>query len=204
MSAKELILIKARSLFFERGYVSVLMADIAKEMGMSKKTLYQHFSGKEDLVLEVIKSYQYEMQTTVEQFISDTSVTFPDKASRIFKFVATRLNGINPQFIEDIRLNSPKSWKLVQQYKTDAAYLRFNSLLQEGVELGYVRDDINLPLAVMLYASALDTIVNPSFLGQVPQQLTNQLPYTPDAIFDGLVTIIFKGIFNGKDDQTHT
>ena len=199
MHAKEQIIIKAGKLFFERGYVGVLMADIAKEMGMSKKTLYQHFSGKEELVLEVIKAFQNEMQTTVEQLISDTTISFPDKASRIFKYVATRLNGINPQFIEDIKQNSPKSWKLVQDYKTDAAYLRFNSLLKEGAKLGYIRDDINRPLAVMLYASALDSIVNPSFMRQIPIQLTNDLPYSPEAIFDGIVTIIFEGILNGKE-----
>lgn len=199
MNTKEQIIVKAGKLFFKKGYVSVLMADIAKEMGMSKKTLYLYFNGKEDLVQEVIKKYQQEMQFTVEQLIADTSLSFPDKASRIFKFVATRLNGLNPQFIEDIKQNSPKSWKLVQDYKADAAYLRFNALLHEGAQLGYVRDDINRSLAVMLYASALDTIVNPAFMRQVPHQLTNELPYTPDAIFDGLVDIIFKGILNDKD-----
>ena len=199
MDTKEQIVVKARNLFFERGYVRVLMSDIAKEMGMSKKTLYQYFSGKEELVQEVIKTYQLEMQTTVEQLIHDSAISFPDKASRIFKYVAERLNGINPQFIEDIKLNSPKSWKLVQDYKTEAAYLRFNSLLEKGAQLGYVREDINRSLAVMLYASALDTIVNPEFVKQVPQQLTAGLPYTPDAIFDGVVNIIFKGILNGQE-----
>ncbi|MBC5991358.1 TetR/AcrR family transcriptional regulator [Pontibacter cellulosilyticus] len=199
MHVKEQIIKKAGQLFFKKGYVGVLMSDIAKEMGMSKKTLYQHFSGKEELVLEVIRAFQNEMQTTVEQLIKDTSISFPDKASQIFKYVATRLNGINPQFIEDIKQNSPKSWKLVQDYKADAAYLRFNSLLKEGAKLGYIRDDINRPLAVMLYASALDTIVNPSFMRQIPAQLTNDLPYSPEAIFDGIVTIIFEGILNGKE-----
>ncbi|GAB3196437.1 AcrR family transcriptional regulator [Pontibacter aydingkolensis] len=198
MKTKEQIVVKARKLFFERGYVSVLMADIAREMGMSKKTLYQYFSGKEELVQEVIKSYQQEMQSKVEELINDDSIAFPDKASRIFKYVATRLHGLNPQFIEDIKQNSPSSWKLVQDYKTDAAYLRFNTLLKEGVQLGYVRDDVNRSLAVMLYASALDTIVNPDFMRQIPHQLTNEIPYTPDAVFDGLINIIFNGVLNGK------
>ncbi|WP_299821394.1 TetR/AcrR family transcriptional regulator [uncultured Pontibacter sp.] len=199
MNPREQIITKAGKLFFEKGYVSVLMADIAREMGMSKKTLYQYFTGKEDLVVEVIKLYQQQMQTTVEQLIENSTISFPDKASQIFRFVATKLHDINPQFIDDIKQNSPKSWKLIQDYKADAAYLRFNSLLEEGVRMGYVRADVNRPLAVMLYASALDTIVNPAFMKQVPHQLTDEIPYSPDAVFDGLVNIIFKGILNGKE-----
>ncbi|MEJ8802046.1 TetR/AcrR family transcriptional regulator [Pontibacter sp. H249] len=198
MNAKEQIVIKASNLFLRKGYVGVLMAEIAKEMGMSKKTLYQYFSSKEELVQEVIKTYQLEMQTTVEQLINDTTISFPEKASRIFKYVATRLNGLNPVFIQDIKENSPTSWKLIQTYKSQAAYLRFNSLLEEGAQLGYVRSDINRSLVVMLYANALDTIVNPEFLRQVPPQLTADLPYTPDAILDGVVNIIFKGILKEK------
>lgn len=199
MNAKDKIITTAGNLFFEKGYLNVLMADIAREAGMSKKTLYQYFTGKEELVQEVIKAYQAEMQHTVEQLIKDSSVSFPEKASRIFKFVANRLQRINPEFIEDIKLNSPKSWKLVQDYKTDAAYLRFNMLLEEGAQLGYIRQDINRPLAVVLYANALETIVNPAFLKEVPCQLANELPYTPDAMLDGLVKIIFEGILNGED-----
>lgn len=199
MNQKDLILIKAGKLFFEKGYISVLMSDIAKEMGMSKKTLYQYFSGKEELAMEVIRSYQQEMQKEVEQLINDTSIVFPDKVSLIFKYVATKLRGVNPQFIEDIRQNSQKSWVLIQEYKADAAYLRFNSLLAEGAKNGYVRSDINPSLAVMLYASALDTIMNPTYMHQVPEPLTKLLPHEPDAVYDGLVKIIFNGILNGKE-----
>lgn len=194
MNPKERILAQARKQFFANGYTKVLMAEIAKELGMSKKTLYQYFASKDELVLEVIKVYQQEMQHTVEQLINDQSLAFPDKASQIFKYVATQLHGINPSFIEDIRLNSPKSWLLIQQYKADAAYFRFNALLADGMRNGYIKNNINRSLAVMLYASAIDTIVNPSYIRQVPQQLTNELPFSPDAIFDGLVKIIFNGI----------
>lgn len=196
MNAKERIIATAGKLFFERGYVNVLMAEIAREAGMSKKTLYQHFAGKEELVQEVIRAYQHELQNTVEQLINNPAIPFPEKASLIFKHVANRLQDINPQFIEDIKQISPQSWKLVHDYKTDAAYLRFSRLLEEGAQLGYLREDINRSLAVVLYASALDAVVNPAFMRQVPEQLSKELPYNPDAILDGLVKIIFKGVLN--------
>lgn len=200
MNPKEQILIKASQLFFKRGYISVLMADIAKEMGMSKKTLYQYFSGKEELVLEVIKIYLQEMQKEVEQLLQNDALLFPDKVSLIFKYIAKRIQGINPQFIEDLKQNSPKSWLLIQEYKADAAYLRFNSLLEEGTQKGYLRKDINPALAVLLYASALDAIMNPLYTHQIPNLLAKEQPYATEAVFDGIVSIIFHGILNRNEN----
>ena len=49
---KDQILIKATDMFLTLGYKSVTMDDIAAEMGISKKTIYQHFSNKDALVKE--------------------------------------------------------------------------------------------------------------------------------------------------------
>mgnify|MGYP000232550865 FL=1 len=49
---KDQILIKATDMFLTLGYKSVTMDDIAAEMGISKKTIYQHFGNKDELVNE--------------------------------------------------------------------------------------------------------------------------------------------------------
>jgi AcrR family transcriptional regulator len=198
INPKDKIVLKARNLFFANGYTKVLMADIAKELGMSKKTLYQYFDGKEELLNVVIKEYQIEVQAGVENILSDISLDFPEKVSQIFRYVGTKLHAINPLLLNDVKDNSPKSWELVQTYKADAAFLRFNSLLDEGVKKGYIRKEINRSLAVLLYASALETILNPDFTRQMPNALTDQIPSSPDSVFDGLVNIIFNGVLTDK------
>ncbi|WP_439883198.1 TetR/AcrR family transcriptional regulator [Pontibacter sp. MBLB2868] len=195
---KSKIITKAKSLFFAHGYTKVLMAHIARELGMSKKTLYQYFNGKEELLNVVIEQYQIELQRGVETIMADDTLLFSEKVTQIFSYVATKLHAINPLLIDDIKENSPKSWVLIQEYKADAAFLRFNALLDEGVEKGFIRDDVNRPLAVLLYASALETILNPDFTRHMPRKLTDNMPTTPDAVFDGLVNIIFNGILNGE------
>ena len=47
---KETVLKKSLELFIQNGFKTVTMDDIAKELGISKKTIYQHFSAKDELV----------------------------------------------------------------------------------------------------------------------------------------------------------
>ncbi|WP_299757412.1 TetR/AcrR family transcriptional regulator [uncultured Pontibacter sp.] len=188
------IIAEAKSLFFVHGYSKVLMADLAKRLGMSKKTLYQYFSGKEELLNVIIRQHAQDIQQEVELILADKQLLFPDKTRRIFSYVGTKLHDINADFVLDIKKNAPSAWQLLQKHKTDAAFLRFNSLLEEGYEKGYVRSSINRSLAVLLYASALETILNPEFTDQVPKELIQDMPKTPGEVFDGLVKVIFKGI----------
>lgn len=183
-------------MFFTHGYSKVLMADLARNLGMSKKTLYQYFTGKEELLNVIIRQHGHDIQREVERILKSDQIEFPEKIKQIFSYVGTKLHYINPEFVQDIKKNAPSSWQHLQQHKADAAFLRFNSLLDEGVRKGYIREDTNRTMAVLLYASALETILNPDFTQQVPAELMQELPHTPAAVFDGLVKIIFNGIID--------
>jgi AcrR family transcriptional regulator len=63
MEAKERILEKAHELFMQYGIRSVSMDDIANSLGMSKKTLYQYFVDKDELVEGVVDGHIMVMQT---------------------------------------------------------------------------------------------------------------------------------------------
>ena len=63
MEPKERISFKAHELFMQYGIRSVSMDDIANSIGMSKKTLYQYFSDKDELVDDVVDAHIQVMQT---------------------------------------------------------------------------------------------------------------------------------------------
>lgn len=197
---RDRIIAEAKEMFFKHGYSKVLMADLAKNLGMSKKTLYQYFKGKEELLNVIIMQHGHDIQLEVERILKSDAIEFPEKIKLIFSYVGTKLHYINPGFVQDIKKNAPSSWQHLQKHKADAAFLRFNSLLDEGMRKGYIRSDTNRTMAVLLYASALDTILNPNFTQQVPPELMQELPQTPAAVFDGLVRIIFNGIISPKPE----
>jgi AcrR family transcriptional regulator len=57
MDVKQRIMIKAAELFMQYGIKSVSMDDIANSLGMSKKTLYQYYADKDELVEAVVESH---------------------------------------------------------------------------------------------------------------------------------------------------
>ena len=198
---RDRIIAEAKAMFFAHGYSQVLMSDLAKALGMSKKTLYQYFTGKEDLLKVVIRQHSQVIQQQVERTLATADMPFPEKISRIFSYVGTMLHDVNPAFVQDIKKNAPAAWQLLQRHKAEAAFHRFNALLTEGYEKGYVRPNVNRAMAVLLYASALETILNPDFTQQVPGELMRELPKTPGEVFEGLVNVIFAGILESPRPQ---
>lgn len=70
MSADKEFLLKVAELFAENGAKTLTMDDIAKEFAMSKKTLYQHYKNKEDLLTEVL---DYKLDLVVETLLLNDS-----------------------------------------------------------------------------------------------------------------------------------
>lgn len=193
---KERIIQTAREMFATYTYSKVSMDEIASKLGMSKKTLYNYFSGKEAILNESILHFYSETKEGLDKIMQREEFPLAERTKEIFSYVGTKISSINPYLIEDLQKNAPAVWNKIQQIKTELVFELFESLMDEGVSKGYIKKDTNPTLAVILYASAIDTIINPGFTRQIPQKMTKALPYTNAAVFEGLIEIIFRGILN--------
>lgn len=191
---KRRILNKVRELFIKRGFSKVTMDELAQDLGMSKKTLYNHFNSKHEMLELVIKDLKMELTSGVDRILINEELNFVEKLHAILSFIGEKLSGMDTIFIEDLRKTSPKLIKELNEYKKEAAFTRFNSLLDEGIEKGYVRRDIDKSMVVILYASIIDWVSNPDTMDQVPDELQTQLPYRSTDIFRGMVGVLLNGI----------
>lgn len=199
LDRKKIILDGARELFYEHGFSQVSMDELARHLGMSKKTLYNYFDSKEVLLHTIVVDLKNDLSAGVDKLLMDDTLDFPDKIHQIFAFVGTKLSAFSQNFIIDLKRSSPQIWAMVEDYRREAAFLRFNRLLDQGMARGFVRKDVNKTLAVMLYAAAIETILNPEFRKLVPEQMESEIPGKPAEVFDGLVSIILNGaLTNGE------
>ena len=102
MGARDRIAATAERIFFAAGFSRVLMDDLARELGMSKKTLYSHFSSKEDLLRAVLARRTREVERGLEAIVS-TKETFPLKLGHLAQFLQSKLADVSPVFLGDIR-----------------------------------------------------------------------------------------------------
>ncbi|MBD8491329.1 TetR/AcrR family transcriptional regulator [Echinicola sp. CAU 1574] len=198
MSNKQEVEVKimeaANELFFRKGFKNTTMDDISKKLGMSKKTVYQYFPGKLELLEASFNLLKTRLGLKVETILQNEELTFLMKLKSMLSAIAKDLAHINPDLLEDLREHVPAVWAALEDYIRTSAYLRFQRLIQDGIDQGLVSDHVDKSMVVILYASAIQNLIDPRFLGQFPREMVTSLKVNPAKIYDQAISIIFEGI----------
>jgi AcrR family transcriptional regulator len=139
---KEKILKGSEELFMRYGVRSISMDDIARHLGVSKKTLYQHFADKDELVLMVSRSH---LDRNIIQFdgIRDEAKNPIEELAKISVCMKHNMETLNPTLLYDLQKFHPKAWSEWINFK--GKYLRESIVrnLNQGIADGYIRPDVN-------------------------------------------------------------
>jgi AcrR family transcriptional regulator len=108
---RERILQHAWQVFMKRGVRSVTMDEIASKLGMSKKTLYQHFSNKAELVLCVSQEQCAKEEREIDE-AANGGVDAVDELLRVMSWVSKMLASINPNLIPELKKYYPEAWAI--------------------------------------------------------------------------------------------
>lgn len=155
---REVILNQSLKLFLKHGFKTVTMDVIAKELGMSKKTIYQHFSSKHQLVHSVIEfmynSIFERLQEVVENSKSPIHEFF-DMRNCIDDFCETKVGAMDMyQFNKDY----PKLSDYIKKRKEEDYQYTFVRNLQEGIKRGYYREDIDVEFVSRILLSISNSV----------------------------------------------
>lgn len=181
-------------LFLEQGYKNTTMDDIAQRLTMSKKTLYKYFPGKMELLAASFEILKNRLSLKVSTLLENQYIPYTAKLKSLLTVVATDLAPINPELLEDLREHAPEIWKNLQEYIRESAYLRFHKLIQEGKEKGFVASHVNVSLVVLIYASAIQNLIDSKFLAQFPGEIKDKMGLKTSEIYDQVIQIIYHGI----------
>jgi AcrR family transcriptional regulator len=192
---KERILSQAEQLFLQFGYSKVTMDEIAASLGMSKKTVYKFFPGKEALVKEMITSMKCSIDDHIEYVWSNQEMEFMDKLKSVMNFIGKQTTKLHGPLLEDLHKNIPEVWQEIHDFRKANAVKRFTVFINEGVERGVFRKDIDRQLIVLFYLHAIQGLINPETL--------SQLPYSANQVFDAIIRIIFEGILTEEGRQEY-
>ena len=204
MNSEGKVLAAAYRLFLEKGYRQTTMDEIALDLGMSKKTLYQYFPGKMELLSASFELLKTKITAQVEAILVNKYISFPHKLKSILTVMATHLAPINPDLLSDLRELVPEIWEDLNSYIQESAYLRFQNLLEQGMAQGFVNPKINGNLAVMLYAAAVQSLLDPKFRSQFPESIQFGMKLSPGQVYDQAITILYMGILTeeGRNEFT--
>ncbi len=158
------ILKSVNDMFMRYGIKSVTMDDIARHLGISKKTLYQYVKNKEELIM---KTTEFHLTSEIEQVtsISQNANDAIDEMLQISALINNQLKKLNPSALYDMQKYYHGSWKLYEDYRIQTIYSFVSHNVQRGVREGLYRANLNVELIANYYIGLTDFCISDLFHG---------------------------------------
>ena len=187
-AADQRILTQARAHFFAHGYSAFTMDDLAAEVGMSKKTLYVHFSGKHEIVRAVLLGLDEEIRLDAETLLGDRRLTFAEKLRGFVEGMLARMAPLQPRTIRDLQRFAPDLYQLLEEIRQKNIPYIFGRFLEEGRISGAVRGDLDSAFAIEFFLQAMQGLLNPAALDRLQIHPREIAAKAIDLFFSGLLT----------------
>ena len=145
MDNKTRIIQEAKTLFMRLGIRSVSMDDIASHLGMSKKTIYQLFADKDNLVDSVI---EVDIKQRQDDCIlcGDLSTDAIDEIFKTMEMIVKHIRNMNPMILFDLHKFHHRSYEKFMNHKNTFLLEIISKNLAKGVHEGLYRKDINIDI----------------------------------------------------------
>ena len=158
---KESIVNKAADLFLNLGFKSVTMDDIATSMGISKKTIYVHFSNKSELV-DAVSFYLFDSICDGIDTICDKSANPIEELYDIKMFVMHHLKNekVSPQY--QLKKYYPQTYSRLHQAQFKKMHESVSESLQKGIDMELFRANIDVDFIARMYFNGMTGIKDES------------------------------------------
>jgi AcrR family transcriptional regulator len=142
MEVKERILTKAADLFLRYGIRSITMDEIAAQLGISKKTIYQFFTDKDDMVSAII-DLEIEKDEMECKLFRDQAENAVHQVFLAMESIEEMLRYTNPLMLYDLEKHHPRAFRKLKEYKTQFLYEIVSDNIQWGMDTELYRSDIH-------------------------------------------------------------
>jgi AcrR family transcriptional regulator len=189
-SLRRRIIANARRCFLAHGFRIVTMDDLATNLGMSKKTLYTHFSDKVALLEAVLLDKLHNIDRDLGRIASRDISNFPALLHDLCECLQRHLEEIQPSFLWDIQREEPDMFMLVQTRRLEMVHRYFGKVLDEGRKAGLIGKDIPANLIIEILLAAIEAILT-------PQKMT-KMGLTPQTGFLTIIRVVLRGVMTEK------
>ena len=150
-------------LFGQYGFKTITMDDIARRAGISKKTLYQHFANKDEIVKESVLWHKNHMFGQCQQMM-DEAENAVDAMVRIMNVIDLNLTRINPIALLELQRYYPDGYATFREglLKQDVESVKENLL--KGIAEGYYREDMNVDIIAKFHIEKSLLLLQPNMM----------------------------------------
>ncbi len=188
METKDRILKGAEELFFKFGIKSVTMDDIAKHLAISKKTIYQFYSDKNEIV-ETLMQYSLKQDECEFQQIQNESENMIEEVMNMMKHIGAMFTKINPNIFYDLQKYHPKAWAQFKVFKHECIAKMIEASIERGKKEGTVRPDINSKILSRMRMEQIEMGLNPEIFNPAEYKILDVQLSLIDHFLHGICTL---------------
>ena len=179
-------------MFAEQGIKSIRMDDIAKSLGISKRTLYEMFEDKEELLYHSIRFMQMRRMSKIEAQIKENR----DTLAYLFESLSMMMDDrdLHRRISNNLRKFYPRTFERIQKEAEEVSGKLLFSLIEHYIDCGLISPTVDIRLSVTILYYTTNTIVSSADNMSLPDGVTLQdaLSYTIINFFRGIATL--KGV----------
>jgi AcrR family transcriptional regulator len=161
MEVKERILDTALKMFRTYGMKSVTMFDIARDCGISKKTVYEHFTDKQALVKESMQ-FMLDAQLETYRMCQQSAQNAIEELVIGLKNIEWLAKTVNPVMLYEVEKYHPETWKAVQAFRRDGVLQNIKENLRRGIAEGLYRSDLKADIVARMRQLQLESAFDPT------------------------------------------
>ena len=183
---KEQIIDTVSNLINRYGLRKFTVDEVASELHISKKTLYQYFSSKDEMICQYFDETLTSDRQSVEKTLS-SDLPFSDKLHDIIH--SSHKHRLPVFIMEETRQFYPEEWNKIKDLK-DFKLQAFQTLLKQASENGLLRSDIHFGILSALLEKSSDLFLDTDFLLENGMKATQAI--------DEMLKIVMNGILSQK------
>ena len=170
---------------FTRNGLKFTMNDVAKALGISKKTIYTVFESKQDVLMAIADRYARDFTDMRQEIEADTELDTMEKLEQLFCAIPTKYYNIGLSRIFELAQKYPKQYKYLMEAVSQGWALA-EQYLEKGIREGKIRKDISKPVVMAMIRGTVTCFLESDILYK------NGLTYEQGK--EEMVQIIMKGI----------
>ncbi|MCU0421809.1 MAG: TetR/AcrR family transcriptional regulator [Bacteroidia bacterium] len=160
---KDKILVEAETLFMRYGFKSITMDDVSRELGISKKTLYQFFADKNDLVNQCVDHHLDSMQNICNHIMNNKENDAIDMMILIADSMKDIMRQMNPSSMFDLKKYFKPAWDKLEEERKGFIRNSVKQNLELGIKKGIYRKDLDIDVISRIYSFLIGYIINPDY-----------------------------------------
>ncbi len=176
-------------MFMKNGVKSLTMDEIAKELGMSKKTIYQFVDNKAELVKLTLHDFLEEERAQMEGILKSSTNSI-EEMIKMIEYVLQVVREFKADAMHDLQKYYPETWDMYNDYRFNFMLGLIRDNLKSGVKDGYYRKDLDTDIISKVYVLAVELLLN--------QEMFPSRQYTFLNIYREFLNYHLRGIVSPK------